>query len=41
MANRDDFIWFKQTFHREIEPALVGTPVQPRYGGGDRRAGNG
>ena len=26
MPNRDDFQWFKATFHDQIEPALVGTP---------------
>jgi hypothetical protein len=26
MTNRDDFLWFKQTFHREIETAVAGTP---------------
>jgi hypothetical protein len=26
MPSRDDFVWFKQTFIREIEPAIAGTP---------------
>jgi hypothetical protein len=26
MPTRDDFAWFKQTFHRQIEPAIAGTP---------------
>src|SRR5262245_34493216 len=26
MPGRDDFFWFKDTFHREIEAATAGTP---------------
>ena len=26
MPTRDDFAWFKQTFHAAIEPAIAGTP---------------
>ena len=26
MPNRDDFRWFKETFHREIEAAIADTP---------------
>lgn len=26
MPRRDDFVWFKSTFHSAIEPALAGTP---------------
>ena len=26
MPNRDDFFWFKQTFHRDIERAVMNTP---------------
>jgi hypothetical protein len=26
MPNRDDFLWFKQTFHRDIESAVADTP---------------
>src|SRR5882672_10600843 len=26
MPDRDDFLWFKETFHREVEAAVANTP---------------